>query len=59
AAAKLLLFSRFERFSLFFGEIDADLHCFGRLAKPGAQRQRHEGGQRSAGVSRQYHRFSA
>jgi len=39
AGAKLLLLSRFERFRLCFREIDADLHCFGRLAKPGAKRQ--------------------
>ena len=43
AGAKLPLLSRFECFSLFFREIDADLHCFGRLAKPGAKRQTHKG----------------
>ena len=34
ARAKLLLLSRFKGSSLFFREIDADLHCFVRVAKP-------------------------
>ena len=44
ADAKLLLLSRFQRFGLFFGEIHADLRCFGRLAPPGAKRQPPKGG---------------
>ena len=44
AVTKLLLFLRFKRFGLFFGEIDADLHCFGRLAKPSANHQPPKGG---------------
>src|ERR1019366_10680429 len=43
AGTKFLLLSRFERFRLFSREIDADLHCFGRLAKPGAKRQTQKG----------------
>ena len=39
AGAQFLLASRFECSSLCGGEIYAELHSFGRLAKPGAKRQ--------------------